>query len=45
MSLAWFISFVLPMIPFKNRKLPEVMSVILKAVKTVDSGLLRLSYK
>ena len=30
------------MIPFKNIKFPEVMPFILKAIQTVDSGLLRL---
>ena len=30
------------MIPFKNKKLPEAMSLILKAIQTVVSGLLRL---
>ena len=30
------------MILFKNRKLPEAISFILKAIQTVDSGLLRL---
>ena len=30
------------MIPFKNLKLPEAMPLILKAIKTVVSGLLRL---
>ena len=42
MSLAKFLSFELPMIPFKNIKLPEAMPLILKAIQTVDSGLLRL---
>ena len=30
------------MIPFNNRLFPEVMSSILKAIQTVDSGLFRL---
>ena len=30
------------MIPFKNSKLPEAMPLILKAIQTVVSGLLRL---
>ena len=30
------------MIPFKNIKFPEAMPFILKAIQTVDSGLLRL---
>ena len=42
MSLAKFISFELPMIPFKNIKFPEAIPFILKAIQTVDSGLLRL---
>ena len=42
MSLAKFISCELPMIPFKNIKFPEAIPFILKAIQTVDSGLLRL---
>ena len=30
------------MIPFKNMKFPEAISFILKAIQTIDSGLLRL---
>ena len=42
MSLDKFLLFELPMIPFKNIKFPEAMPLILKAIQTVDSGLLRL---
>ena len=32
----------LPLIPFNNGLFPEAMPFILKAIQTVDSGLLRL---